>query len=91
MSYDQWKLRSPDDERSDEYPPDSGEPWTAPRIVTWKDDQAAFWTFGKEGWCAARDGWEPPDSDGVGGSCLGIGATREAAIIDLLAQEEDAE
>jgi hypothetical protein len=29
-------------------------------------------------WCAYRDGYEPPDSDGVGGGIVGWGRTREA-------------
>ena len=57
-------------------------------IITWHDDTAAFWTFGREGWHAARDGYEPADTDGVGGGLVGTGATRKAAIADLLEQED---
>lgn len=43
-------------------------------------------------WCAYRDGYEPPDCDGVGGGHVGWGRTEEAAIADLLMLEDgDAE
>lgn len=40
-------------------------------------------------WLAYRDGAEPPDSDGVGGSPFGYGPTEQAAIDDLLTLEDD--
>lgn len=63
---------------------------TPAKIITWHDEQAAFWTFGREGWRAARDGWEPPDCDGVGTGPYGIGSTEQEAIADLLDQEIEA-
>lgn len=39
-------------------------------------------------WSAHRDGYEPPDSDGVGGGHVGWGRTEAAAIADLLELEE---
>lgn len=41
-------------------------------------------------WCAYRDGYEPPDSDGVGGGLIGWGRTEAAAIADLKEQEDEA-
>ena len=61
-----------------------------PKIVTSYSDLASFWTFGAEAWSAVRDGYEPPDSDGVGGGNVGIGRTKDEAIADLLEQEGDA-
>lgn len=38
-------------------------------------------------WCAYRDGYEPPDSEGVGGGNIGWGRTEADAIADLKDQE----
>lgn len=85
MSYDNWKATDPD----------SATLGSAPQrdhreIITSYSDLASFWTFGREAWSAVREGWEPPDSDGVGGGLAGIGSTKDEAIADLLEQETDA-
>ena len=41
-------------------------------------------------WCAYRDSYEPPDSDGVGGGLIGWGRTEQDAINDLVQIEEEA-
>lgn len=44
-------------------------------------------------WSATLEGYEGPDSDGVGGDPIGRGATKEAAeadLLDQLAEQEEA-
>lgn len=41
-------------------------------------------------WCACREGYEPPDSEGVGGGLAGWGRTEADAIADLKKREEEA-
>ena len=40
-------------------------------------------------WAAFRDGYEPPDSDGVGGGLVGRGRTEQEAVADLLEREAE--
>jgi hypothetical protein len=41
-------------------------------------------------WCAYRESYEPPDSDGVGGyGHRGFGATEQEAINDLIELESE--
>lgn len=61
----------------------------APKIIT------EYWAkpipLRQFDWSAVRDGYEPPDSDGVGGGLVGWGRTEQEAIDDLIALEDERE
>lgn len=40
-------------------------------------------------WCAYREGYEGPDSDGIGGDLVGYGRTEAGALADLETLEEE--
>jgi hypothetical protein len=53
-----------------------------PEIEVTFDEQAAFWTFGREAWHATFGGYDE-------GCTVGTGKTPLAAIVDLLDQTEE--
>lgn len=90
MTYDSWKLASPDDLYRFDYEPEAEDeaPEPKPRIITEHVYPPIPWR--QFDWCAYRDGYEPPDVNGEGGGgYVGWGPTEEAAIADLLGNEED--
>ena len=56
-------------------------PVQRPEIEVTFDEQAAFWTFGREAWQATFGGYDL-------GCTVGTGSTPLAAIVDLLDQTE---